>query len=513
MSEKLTNQEILSQIAELSDEERNEFGVTTDMRDAAARAAAGNTAAKSAFYQSFTPLYNAFVGFIVKFALSQLSKATYDDVYGAHHRNLTQGRPQLGFVKPAKKGTGNSSQQFASAPAIGGLTTVTTAEMPDVVSLYDITVEDYEARIPVSVEDVKTAFNTEYGISDLYTKVREGLEDAIVEDRNASYDDLFESVVDEAIPVGTGSEIAANANKATYALVPGGANWAAAASSGDFSAITDDQLTQVFVAIKRHLFEIMGRPETTHNALAVKNNKKSNLVCYVWAPLYAELSRVKASAFNLDELLDRGVTMTPLNAPWLGMTLTSGYISLAGLGSADFIRDYPTSDFASTVPTDRGVIECRFMTTEFAVAGYEPFTFLVGGSTDTENYPILSVSVADDSVNPGWWTIDEYNFLQASGSIAEADVQTTPEEDIVLSPVGGYLELKKAPAGSYGLKDITVTWSQERGTGELVKTIRKELSSSDRTLYFTADDYSAVRAEFVPSAVNLSVLITAVSES
>ena len=412
MSERLTNEEILNNIAELSEEERNRYGVSSELQSAAARAASGNRTALASFWEPYTAVYNGFVGFIAKFALSQLSKATYNDLYAAHHRNMVQGRPQLGFVDRAKQGTGNASQQFAANPAIGGLTTVVTAEMPDIIALYDITVHDYVARIPVSTEDVKTAMTSEYGISDLYTLVREGLEDAIIEDRNATYDDAMSTVVAGAIPAGTGSQIAANAAKATYTVVPGQANWAEAVATGDLSAITEDQLTQVFVTIKNTYYGVTGRPQTRYNALGVRNNKTDNVVCYVWAPLYAEMSRVKASAFNLNELLDSGLRMVPLVAPWLGIVLDNGNAVLGAIGSADFIRDYPTSDFASTVPTDRGVIECRFMTTQLAIAGYEPFVVLCGNNLAAQ---YKFTGVANESGSP---SLSEVLYISRNGVIS-----------------------------------------------------------------------------------------------
>lgn len=491
MPDKLTNSEILTQIAEMSDEERNNYGVTSDMQAAALKAAGGNRAAAASFFAGYTPLYNAFVGFVVKFALSALSKASYDDLYAAHHRNMTQGRPQLGFVKPAKKGTGNSSKQFADDPAIGGLTTVTTADMPDVVALYDITPQSYEARVPVSIEDVKTAFNNEYGINDLYVKVREGLEDAIIEDRNTSFDDAFSDIIEAMIPVGSGSEIAANAAKATYAVVPGGADWEDAADTGDLSQITDDQLTQVFVAIKRHLFEIMGRPETTHNALGEKNNKKDNLVCYVWAPLYAEMSRVKASAFNVDELLDRGVSMKPLSAPWLGYTTDAGLTTLVALGSADYIRDFPTSDFGKTVECDRGVIECRFMDTQLAIAGYEPFTFLVGGASSF-GYPITKVTPVSTTA-----TIHVASFYAntADGSAIKVATASASMSDIAAyrSGVAAAITRGTSTAGSYAVtikvSDGTKVSTYDAGTVNLSSAASVALQSGNSFYDFLRANY------------------------
>ena len=380
MAKKLTNKEIMAQVAQLSEVEANAYGVSTDMQRVAAKYAAGDTKVAASFYQPFSALYNAFCGFLVKFGLVQLSKATYNDVYGPHHRNMIQGRPELGFVKIAKQGTGNHSAQFADNPAQGSLTTVVTADMPDVVALYAITVHNYESRRPISYEDVKTAFDNEYGVNDLFVKVRESLEDKITDDRNVTYDTKFTAVASDLIAAGTGAELEANAARATYVDVSGSADWSTILANRDFSSLTEDQLVQVFIAIKRLFYGMTTRPNSRYNALGEANNAKpGDMICYIDADLYSELSRVKASLFNPEKLEEEGLRIVPLLAPWLGVTLEGKNI-LAAVGSVDFIRDYPTSDFSSSVPTDRGSIESRFMTTQVAICGYEPFCFLCGGN-------------------------------------------------------------------------------------------------------------------------------------
>lgn len=430
---KLTNAEILQQVANMSEFEANDYGVTDQMRTMAARAAGGDRAATASFYAQYTPLYNAFCGFIVKFAMTALSKAYYTDVYAKHHRNMLQGRPELGFVKPAKAGTGNSDAEFAALPAQGSLTTVVTADMPDVVALYDISVHKYVARIPVSYEDVKTAFTNEYGINDLYTKVREGLEDKIVEDRNKTYDTALTTAATTAIKAGTGSEIAANKALATYVTVPGTTDWATVIASGSYADVPEADLVQVFIAIKNVFYGIIGRPISDYNALGELNNApKENIVGYIDARLWSEMSRVKASLFNYRELEQDGLTLLPLRAPWLGKVLgDDSRPVLAAVGTSDFIRDYPTSDFASSVPTDRGSIESRFMTTQLATAGYEPFVFIYGAAGSPEPpTPALSTFNLIDIGDPNSFggTAVEILGVKADGQIERLDSAAEPPQ-------------------------------------------------------------------------------------
>lgn len=164
---KLTNEEVYQQIATMSETDAAQYGVTPAIRTTAQQPEAVRAAAFSAPY---TPLYNGFVGMIAKFAVTALSKAKYSDIYARHHRNLVQGRPQVGFVKRATEGTGNKSALFSSTPAIGSLTSVVTADQPEVITLYDTVNASFVARVPISPEDVKNALTSEYGISELITK-------------------------------------------------------------------------------------------------------------------------------------------------------------------------------------------------------------------------------------------------------------------------------------------------------------------------------------------------------
>lgn len=442
-NEKLTNSEVLQQIGELSREEANEYGLTESDQNMALKAAGGDLRAAAAFFAPYTPLYNAFVGFVVKFAISDLSKAHYTDVYARHHRNMTQGRPQLGFVKPAKAGTGNALQQFANSPAVGGLTTVVTAEMPDVVALYDITTHTYVARIPVSAEDVKTAFTTPYGINDLYVKVREGLDDKIIEDRNDTFDLSLTTSAANSIEAGTGTESNVNAGRAVFQRIGSSANFAAAAAANDYSSIAVSELEKVFVTLKRVFYGLVGRPNTRYNALGEKNNcPKDMIVCYIDADLYAELSRVKASLFNSSELEEQGLVLQPLKAPWLGATL-SGKTILAAVGSADYIRDYPVSDFGSTVPTDTGVIECRHMSTQVALCGYEPWCYIIdGGAVQIRKLTVTSPSAAivaclGDSDRDAYATGTSAVEVDSNGPLTIRSASAVTGVSIAWTPVDG----------------------------------------------------------------------------
>lgn len=476
-NDRLTNAEVLAQIAQMSAEERNLYGVTAEMAEAALKASGGDRSAASSFYAQYTPLFNAFTGFVVKFALSDLSKATYRDVYGKHHRNMTQGRPQLGFVKRAGAGNGNHDANFAddTTGSPGRLSTVVTATMPPLIALYDIDGYSYEARVPISYEDVKTAFNTEYGINDLYVKVREGLEDAIVEGRNGTYDSRLTDVYTSGkIAAGTGSEIAANAAKATYVDVKGGGDYA-----GDLSDLTEDQLVQVLISIKNAFYGMVSRPNAQYNALGVENNaKRDTMVCYMWAPLYAELSRVKASVFDARALEDDGLKIEPLIAPWLGLNVANR-VCLAAVGTADFIVDYPVSDFASVVPTDRGVIECRFMSTQVAIRGYEPWCFIcgadlsvtvrkltiTGGTAHVQDVTLVGDNAINYSTGVSALTVNKplANLVGASGakfalSWAPVDGQGTAKtETVTVSGMSGGRTQATWASPVPGLYDLTIT--------------------------------------------------------
>lgn len=475
MAKKLTNKEVMQQVAQLSEVEANAYGVSTDMQRVAAKYAAGDTKVAASFYQPFSALYNAFCGFLVKFGLVQLSKATYNDVYGPHHRNMIQGRPELGFVKIAKQGTGNHSAQFADNPAQGSLTTLVTADMPDVVALYAITVHNYESRIPISYEDVKTAFDNEYGINDLFVKVRESLEDKIVDDRNVTYDTKFTAVASDLIAAGSGAELEANAARATYVDVSGSADWSTILANRDFSALTEDQLVQVFIAIKRLFYGMTTRPNSRYNALGEANNTKpSDMICYIDADLYSELSRVKASLFNPEKLEEEGLRIVPLLAPWLGVTL-DGKNVLAAVGSVDFIRDYPTSDFSSSVPTDRGSIESRFMTTQVAICGYEPFCFLCGGNGGPGPEPGVET-----------WTV--------------GDITTTGEPTGLLCSLTGINADGGAETVAEGGSYITVTGSVYDGSG---------LFGEVATVTFTVDGSETPAASWTLDDSNTHAALTA----
>lgn len=384
MSEKLTNEEILHEIGTMARDEANGLGLTADAQDAALRAGDGDAAALTAFTQSATPLFSAFCGFIVKFAATYLSKAEYRDVYRRHHRNMIDGRPELGFVYPATAGTGNQLNPVRgqSGDRYPTVTTEVTATFPDTIQLYSVTVHNFVARVPISDEDVKTAFRTPYGIAELYLKVREGLEDSIIEQLNAVYDAKMLELAKNGVLVGEGSVLAENAGKAVVDYFDESDSYTSAAIADDYSGLTDAELTALFLKIKHYYYRLTGRPSTKYNALGVPNNvDKTQFVCYIDSDVYTEFSRVKASLFNASELEADGLVFEPLKAPWLmnaeEAAGANAEVVVAALGSADFIRDWPTNDYGKAVPTDVGTIENRFKNVQLGVAGYEPFVFLI----------------------------------------------------------------------------------------------------------------------------------------
>lgn len=377
----LTNEEVYQQIATMSETDAAQYGVTPAIRATAQQPDAVRAAA---FGAPYTPLYNGFVGMIAKFAITALSKAKYNDIYSRHHRNLVQGRPQVGFVKRATAGTGNDSALFSATPTIGSLTSVVTADQPEVITLYDTVNASFVARVPISPEDVKNALTSEYGISELITKTREAAEDKIINDRNELFDTALTECARTAIIAG--SEIPANSGKAIKRILPLSKVATTAAMSGHIAMTTED-LTAIYSEIKRVYYSMVGRPVTNFNALAVPNNvDKDNMVCYIDSDLLAEMeTRVAQAAFNLDKLEQAGLTLVPTKAPYLGKVFTSNqskFVPFVAMGSADFIRDYPISDYTSEMQVDRGVIHSRFFDDQLIKAGYEPFVF-IGAQSDT----------------------------------------------------------------------------------------------------------------------------------
>lgn len=387
MANKLTNSEIYDQIAGMSEAEAATYGITP-----AVRAVAGQSDATRApaFSSPYTPLYNGFVGMIAKFAFTALSKAKYTDIYSRHHRNLIQGRPQVGFVKLATTGTGNDSALFSSTPAIGGLTSVITADQPEVITLYDTVNKSFVARVPISPEDVKNAVTNEYGISDLIEKTRRSAEDKIINDRNAQFDAMFTDAAKTALLAGTGAETEGNAGKAVKK--PLNLTYTRSIASGTLK-FTDEDLTLLYTEIKKVYFSLTGRPTSEYNALGVMNNvDKESMVCYIDADVLAEMeTRVAQAAYNLDKLEQEGLKLVPTKAPYLGKALTTTgtntFTPLLAIGSADYLRDYPVSDYSSEIPVDRGVIHSRFFDDQFIKAGYEPFVFIGVAIDDVQTMP------------------------------------------------------------------------------------------------------------------------------
>lgn len=381
---KISNEQVLTELAQLSTSEAELNGVTPGLQAVAAQAANGDLHAQSLLYTPDTAIYNAFVGFIVKRAVGGLSSATYSDVYSRHHRNMIDGRPTLGFMKPATAGTGNTSKQFdASAPAFGTLTTVSTATQPTIVYLYEEASHAFVARVPVSPEDVKTAVITsDGGIENLIVKTRKAAEDKIIEDRNEIYDDVFEAIIDDGklVALGAGAESSANAGSATKLEISATAEEVASAILGDYSALSEETLTKIYTAVKSVYNGITGRPSEKYNALGVKNNAdRGNVFYYVDSDLQAEMdTRIASATYHLDKLEQDGLYMRAMKAPYLTKQIgEDDAVCIGVLGSVDFVRDWPTSDFDKTVEVDRGQIYNRFFDCVSAVCGYEPCVYLV----------------------------------------------------------------------------------------------------------------------------------------
>lgn len=458
----LTNEEVYQQIATMSETDAAQYGVTPAIRATAQQPDAIRAAA---FAAPYTPLYNGFVGMIAKFAVTALSKAKYSDIYSRHHRNLIQGRPQVGFVKLATAGTGNDSALFSSTPAIGSLTSVITADQPEVITLYETDNKSFVARVPISPEDVKNAVTNEYGISDLIDKTRRSAEDKIINDRNAQFDAMFTDAAKTALLAGTGAEIEGNAGKAVKKRV--NLTYAKNIASGTLK-FTDEDLTLLYTEIKKAYFSLTGRPTSEYNALGVMNNvDKENMVCYIDGDVLAEMeTRVAQAAYNLDKLEQEGLKLVPTKAPYLGKAVTTGdesFTPLLAIGSADYLRDYPVSDYSSEVPVDRGVIHSRFFDDQFIKAGYEPFVFigvevdkvvLSAGSGVAESITVLVDGLEAQAGSSGRYTI--YRpvhklVFKVKSAITSLSYTFGGETHMITSPAVG--------------SDIDVTEDFNNGTG------------------------------------------------
>lgn len=455
---KLTNEEVYQQIATMSETDAAQYGVTPAIRSTAQQPDAIRAAA---FGAPYTPLYNGFVGMIAKFAVTALSMAKYIDIYARHHRNLVQGRPQVGFVKRATAGTGNNSALFADSPTIGSLTSVVTAVQPEVITLYDTVNASFVARVPISPEDVKNALTSEYGISELITKTREAAEAKIINDRNELFDAEFTNCAKTAVSVG--SEIPENSGKATKRTLNISPGAMLAAINGRIDMTTED-LTNIYTEIKRVYYSMVGRPVPDFNALSVPNNvDKENMVCYIDSDLLAEMeTRVAQAAFNLDKLEQAGLTLIPTKAPYLGKPLTVGhdnFVPFVAMGSADFIRDYPLSDYTTEMQVDRGVIHSRFFDDQLIKAGYEPFVFL-GVQSGTVSIFVSSTAlgykVTVDGVVVDFSTGVNFTMNRPAESVI---VETLPEAKPITWTIGEVEILKVTTPIPGKVYDLTAAFN------------------------------------------------------
>lgn len=377
-NKRLTNTEALSQIAAMSATEAATYGATAELQQTAAMAAAGDVPATLSLTATDTPLYNAMIGLLVKLAYTPLRHADYKDLYARHHRNFVQGVPERNFIGLAKAGTGNSAQlESDNDNGNGTLTTVVTAETPDV---YSVTVADhghFVARVPISDADYRNAFNTEYGITDFIGGLRRSLENKITDERNGMFDTAFLNGAQTAVGVGTGAVSQDNIRKATITSIAKEAY--GIATIGDKP---EDIMKAIYQVMSKLYFEMTGRPNEKYNALGVPNNTPTDaMIVYVHPTYYSAMrTYVESFAFNSDALTIDPMHIKPLSAPWMGATVNTGGVSgevIMAIGSVDWALDYPVNDFAKVVPTDRGEIVSRFLDTELSIAGFEQMCFVV----------------------------------------------------------------------------------------------------------------------------------------
>lgn len=383
MATKKTNAEILQAVANASEEEAQALGITDDVRKVAALAADGSPSTLASIVVPGTTTYNAMIGVLVKIATMPLRYAKYTDVYAAHHRNFIEGKPERTFIDVAKKGTGNSAQLQSTAAGLSGtLTSNISATTPDVYSVVTSDLKSMEARIPISTADYKNAFTREYGIADFISGMRIALENSIIKQRNAVYDDLFTDAASGAVQAPVSGSSQAGLWSATYVNVQLPDIYAFL--DGSKLPDTDDLLT-FYAKVKSLYYNLTGRPTTAYNGAYVENNVSSDeIILYVHSDLYAELTtRVDSFAANEQYLREAGLRIVPMRASWLGINVTATSKTIAAIGSTNFLVDYPVNDYESTVSVDRGEIVTRYFDAYFSKAGFEPFVFIraIGGTS------------------------------------------------------------------------------------------------------------------------------------
>lgn len=388
MATKQTNKQILEAVATASAQDAATYGVTPDIRTVAAAAANNDPVALMSLSAGGTPIYSAMLGLLIKVAYTPLRWARYTDLYERHHRNMIQGKPERNWIGIAKMGTGNNAagevvnEQLSQA---GQLSTLVTAQAPDVVTLVNAIQCSYSARVPISEADYRNAFTTEYGLANFIAGVRQSLENAIVAHRNHDFDQILLTSAKEALPIASGERIEDNVGKAVYVKLTLPSVSAAMGSEGPVVSVVDDaaegDLKALFTTLKAMYSQMTGRPNEMYNALGVANNTPPDaMICYLDSRVYARLSVLSAWAPNARELRDQGLEIRAISAPWLGTKGPDGNPVIGAMGSVDWIVDYPTADFSKVVETDRGYIVSRFLDTQMTVAGFEQWCFMTAAA-------------------------------------------------------------------------------------------------------------------------------------
>lgn len=387
MATKQTNKQILEAVATASAQDAATYGVTPEIRTVAAAAANNDPVALTSLTVGGTALYSAMLGLLIKIAYTPLRWARYTDLYERHHRNMIQGKPERNWIDVAKAGTGNTAaEELESAPTQGGtLTTVVTAQVPDVISLVTAEARSYVARVPISDADYRNAFTAEYGLDNFIAGLRQSLENAIIAQRNDDFDAEISAAVTTAVPLGAGMPVADNAGRGMFVTLTLPSVNAAMKTAGPVVAAVDDaaegDLKALFTTLKAMYAQMTGRPNEMYNALRAANNTPPDaMICYLDARVYARLSVLSAWAPNARELRDQGLEIRAISAPWLGANGPDSNPVIGAMGSVDWIVDYPTADFSKVVETDRGYIINRFLDTQLSVAGFEQWCFLTAAA-------------------------------------------------------------------------------------------------------------------------------------
>lgn len=369
MSEKkMTNAEIMAEVAAMNETKAAEYGVNADLQKVASIYAVNPQAAvsriSSVIGNTYSPLYNSFNSLLSKLVFQGIESAEYSDVYSRHDFGFTPGIPEFAFMSPAKDGTGNTYVADGAYPGSSyNMTTQTTAEVPDITSTTVRKQLHIVKRVPVTYEQQRSSLLTDTGISDLVGALRKALADGVKAVKNEAFDNyIAEAEGNIYVPGASGSV------KGTVPSVVG----EFAPANVTFDGTSLDAMRAFLAQLQVAVMRVIGEPTGANNYAGVKNNMRSNRVTVyipitVWAALRVYLN---ASATNMSELYPGvDVAIQPTDAAWLGdgatlaTSMTGGETTkvatakpLALVAANDWIGLYTNADEDFPQATDIGQI-------------------------------------------------------------------------------------------------------------------------------------------------------------